>query len=326
MIRTGQCYFRLYALCLFAVGSCHSSWAQNPGGANALPAATAAAVKGALELPPQTDVVSAPEPVKGFNFTYTSLTAHSSLTGWSEVWTPDLSFRFGKHYAFEVNVPWYLSIKNFVAVTTKGATTYPIRQTSNVMGDTTIAAHLDFPRGKFAENFVASGSFPTGNVQFGLSSRTETYNLTNHMEYAIGRFTPDIEIGEGDASSLAQRDVKTSFITVGPLMNFQAGSYIDLWRGAGFDLEAYENLPMGNQKVYGTVIVTGKNGKKTTKQVLEGTGVAEDNGFNSALYLPCGPHFTLVGNYDRSLIQHIDTASMGFVWTLRVPKRTVSVP
>jgi hypothetical protein len=198
--------------------------------------------------------------------------------------------------------------------------TYPLTEGKNLLGDTITVGTYELPHNNLNYEATASVGFPTGDSRFGLSANTETYNITNHLDYVIGPFDPDIEIGEGNSSNLVNRVVKKPYVAVGPLANFQAGSSVDLPLGLNLDIEAYEELPIGNQNVYGTVTRKNKKGKSVTTQVLEGEGAVEDNGINTELDLPIGTHLMLTGTYERSLRQDLDTAAVGITWVLRKPK------
>jgi hypothetical protein len=259
-------------------------------------------------------------PVMGFNFVLDYTAQHNSATGWAQIVTPDLLYRFNRHLSVTASVPWYPSIKAFIPTTKAEVTTYPLDSAHNLLGDATLAGQLEAEHNTFSYLFTTTVGFDTGNAQFGLSAKTTTYNFTNHLEYAIGPFTPDIELGYGDNSALATPALKRIYTAVGAIANFQAGTDIDLPFNLSLDLEAYEELPIGNQNVYGTVTRKNKKGKTVTKQVLEGTGAAEDNGFTSELDIPLGHYLTLNGSYDRSLIQGLDTAAVGLTWMARAPK------
>ncbi len=259
-------------------------------------------------------------PVMGWNFSLDSTGQHNSATGWAEIITPDVSFRFNRHFSLSSSVPWYASVNAFVSVKAKGVTTYPLQSGKNLLGDANVAGHFEASHKDLSDLLIATVGFNTGNYRFGLSSNTTTYNVTNHLEYQAGVFTPDIEFGEGDSTTLANQNVRRIYSAVGPLANFQAGTWIDLPHNLGLDIEAFEELPIGNQNVYGTVTRKGKKGKTTTKQVLEGTGAAEDNGVTAEFDVPIGKHLRLVGSYDRSFVQGLDTASAGMTWTMRAPK------
>ncbi|HEV2576839.1 MAG TPA: hypothetical protein VGU25_06485 [Acidobacteriaceae bacterium] len=264
-------------------------------------------------------------PVNGFNFILDQTGQHNSATGWADIVTPDLSFRFDRHFSVSALVPWYPTVNAFVPKTVNGVKTYPLATGKDLLGDTVGVGTYELPHNRLTYLATASVGFPTGNSRFGLSANTETYNINNHLDYSIGPFDPDIEVGEGNSSSLVNRAVKKPYVAVGPLANFQAGSSIDLPFSFNLDVEAYEELPIGNQSVYGTVTRKNNKGKTVTQQVLEGAGTAEDNGIVSELDFPIGLHFMLTGTYERSLRQDVDTASVGITWVARKPKITRAI-
>jgi hypothetical protein len=260
------------------------------------------------------------QPINGFNFSLNFTAEHNSSTGWTNTLSPDLSFRFKRHYSFHAVVPWYLSVNDYEPRTVKGVTSNVLEGTTSILADMAILGGYEVAHNNF--NYVATATMglPTGNNRFGLTANQVSYNFTNHFDYNFKHFNPDIEIGEGDSSNLTDQQVKKSYTDVGQMANFQAGFSVDLLLGATLDLEAYEDLPIGDQKVYGTVTTKNKKGKTISTQVLEGTGAAEDNGFTAELDVPLGGHVVLAGVYERSLIQALDTASVGITWTLRKPK------
>jgi hypothetical protein len=277
---------------------------------------------GGTAIPLQDGGLATVSPVIGFNFSTDFAAEHSSLTGWDDILTPILSYRFNRHFAVDASVPWYLQVHNFVPTKdAKGNIVYPLRETNNVLGDMELGGHIEADRGRFSYSLSPTVGLATGDSQFGLSADQPTYNITNHFEYNLGRFTPEIDLGEGDSSALANSTIiKKSYIAVGPLANFEGGFSTYLFWGWSLDTQAYENLPIGNQDVYGTVTKKGKNGKSRTVQVLEGTGVAEDNGVTAELDIPIGMHLTLGGDYQRSLIQGTDIADITLTYILRAPK------
>lgn len=259
-------------------------------------------------------------PVMGFNLSLDYTAQHNSATGWANIVTPDLSFRFNRHISVDASVPWYATLNANVPVTQAGVTAYPLKSATNLLGDAELGGHLLFQPRKLTYLLNTTVGLNTGNVRYGLSANSTTYNFTNHLDYELGPFTPDIEVGYGDSSALANPRVHKSYVAVGSIANFQVGTWIDLPFNLGLDLEAYEDLPVGNQNVYGTITRKNKKGKLVTRQVLQGAGAAEDNGFNTELDIPVGHHVLLNGTYERSLIQGLDTASAGVTFTLRAPK------
>ncbi len=135
-----------------------------------------------------------------------------------------------------------------------------------------------------------------------------TSATTSNAPY--GRITPNLEIGAGDSSTLVNRLVTKNYTSLGPLAHFQLGLGFDLFHGISFESDAYEQLPIGDQKIYGP----SRHGNAT---VVTGHNVTEDNGFTNSLDIPFGGHFTLSGYYSRSLRLHTDTAAIGLTYVLR---------
>lgn len=259
-------------------------------------------------------------PVMGLNLALNYAAQHNSATGWANIVSPNLSYRFNRYLSVDASVPWYATVNANVATTKAGVTTYPLKSARDLLGDVSLAAPIQSQSGKLSYMLTPTVALPTGNYRYGLSANTLTYNVTAHAERSFGVFTPDVEAGFGDSSSLAKASVHKAYTAVGSIANFQLGTAIDLPFNLGLDLEAYEDLPIGTQNIYGTITKKHKRGKTVTTQVLDGTGVAEDNGFNTELDLPISHHLMLVGSYERSLIQGLDTASIGVIYTLRSPK------
>lgn len=269
----------------------------------------------------ESNAQSLPAPVTGLNFSMSHMVQHNSVTGWAYFITPQLSYRADRHFSLDASLPWYWTVKNYVPVTVKNVTTYHLEEAEDIIGDFRAAGHAQFDFHDFSYIFTASGAFPTGNSIYGLSANAKTYNLSNHLEHSLWRFTPEVEAGIGDSSSLAGQSVKKTYTTIGPLASFQAGSSVNLPFRFWLELEAYENMPVGDQRVWGTVTTKNKKGKYVTTQVLEGSGVAEDNGLQMELDLPLFSHLVLTGNYERSLRQRTDTSGFALNWVLRAPRK-----
>jgi hypothetical protein len=196
-----------------------------------------------------------------------------------------------------------------------------LRQIHNVIGDATSSARFDARGVDFAYKSAITVGYATGNSQYGIGAKSTTYNFSNHLEYSLGPFTPDVEIGVGNSSALTNQKFKKAYTAVGGLANFQAGTNIDLSKKLSLDVEAYEAMPVSAQSVYGTISKAGKNGKAGGKQVLQGTGTAEDNGFTTELSVSLTPNLTLSGQYDRSFRQESDITGVSITWTLPAPKK-----
>ena len=146
-------------------------------------AQAAAAASGSSSLAAIGTANTPAPPINGFNFSLNNNAQHSSVTGWSDIVTPDLSYRFNSHFYVDANVPWYLTVQNFVQTKAAGVTTYPLKETKNVIGDTSASGHFGMSADDFSYSASATVGLPTGDSKYGLTANTMTYNLNNHFEY-----------------------------------------------------------------------------------------------------------------------------------------------
>ena len=304
-VRAGLCGLAISAGVCFAQ---RPNAVSSSGDGNTVPAAE-------LLIRAAVPTDEAPVPlVKGFNFAVTTSSQHDSATGWSNVLEPNLSYRFNDHFAVDVGVPYYTRVNAFVPTTTGHTTTTALKTSSGLLGDTVISGQFDNGFKSFWYTGSVSMGVPTGDSELGLTANQVTYNVNNHFERTMGLFTPNVEVGIGNSSSLDNSTSRKTYVAVGTAGFFQAGSMIDMPLGMSFEADAYESLPIGDQRVFGTITRKGK-----TVQVLEGTGAAEDNGFSTSLLSPLGRHLSFTGYYTRSLRQHSDTVGFSFMYALRIP-------
>jgi hypothetical protein len=266
--------------------------------------------------------VAAPAPIiKGPNFSLATTSQHDSSNGWSSVLTPNFAWRFNRHYSADTSVPFYDYINVLVTGGTKAKPTYAESTKHFVAGDTAVNGHLDLNPALLSYNLTVTLGLPSGNDTYGLGAGQVTYNVNNHFEKDFDLFSPDIEIGIGDSSALVGGGVRKSYVSVGTLAHFQAGTSVDLSHNINFEADAYEELPIAAQTLYST---TGKGKKKVT--TATGTSVAEDNGFTTELDIPLNGHVTLSGFYNRSLRNKIDTAGFTITFLLRQPPHEAAKP
>jgi len=214
----------------------------------------------------------------------------------------------------------YMYINTDDNVGTKTKPVYLYKTKNNVFGDTALSFHGDASFLTIGYNGTVSMGLPSGNTDYGLGAGQVTYNINNHFEKNFGLFTPDIEFGFGDTSTLVNQRVVKSYVAVGPMAHFQAGTAVDLpWR-MSFAADAYEELPLDKNLVYST---TGSGKKKVT--TATNTDPAEDNGFITSLDIPLSRHVTMSGFYSRSLRDHEDTGGFSFTFLLRPPPRPPEV-
>ena len=159
-----------------------------------------------------------------------------------------------------------------------------------------------------------SATAPTGDTEYGLSTGHPTFDFSNNFERPFRALTPNLELGVGDSTSPINPLVTRNFPSIGPLAHFQAGFAFPMPFGASFNTDAYEQLPIGDQKTYQTLQ---RHGNTPAVTVVTGHNVTEDNGFTNSLDLPFGSHLTLSAYYNRSLRLKDDAVSFGITYVLR---------
>jgi len=177
-------------------------------------------------------------------------------------------------------------------------------------GDFILGFHAQFIPKLFLYQVTAAVTAPTGDEAYGLTTGRVTFDLNNHFERSFGRFTPNLELGAGDSTTLVNRILNKNYASLGPLAHFQVGVGIDLLHGIGFETDVYEQLPIGDQKIYSAY-------RKNKPTVVTGYNVTEDNGIITSLGIPIDSHTTFSGYYSRSLRRHADTVAIGITYVLR---------
>jgi hypothetical protein len=248
---------------------------------------------------------------KGYNLSLNTTSQHDSSNGWSSLMTPDFAYRFNKYFSADASIPIYIYIVPYVQTGTAAKPVYKYEEENHAPGDAEINFRFETHHDFLDYLFTATMGLPSGNRDYGLGAGQVTYALNDHFERSFGIFTPDIELGIGDSSSLVSTVAKP-YVAVGTLANFQAGTGVELPFHASFDAEAYEELPLTKTIIYST---TGKGKKKVTTATNE--GAAEDNGFTTELDIPLNRHTVISGFYNRSRRNKIDTAGFGFTFLLK---------
>ncbi len=245
----------------------------------------------------------------GINAGITMSSLHDSITGWATLATPAVGYSFGNHFNVDLAVPIYL----YRLAQSRSARPKPnaqlVIQRAEV-GDVIFSGHSAFAFRWFDYQLTGSFTAPTGDTYYGLSTGRVTFDVSNHFEHTFCRFTPAIEIGMGDSSTLVNPLVTKNYTSLGPLAHFQAGFSVDLPHSLVFETAAYEQLPLGDQKTYGP----SRKGKATS---VTGRNITEDNGFTNSLDIPLTRHTTFSAYYSRSLRIHNDTAAVGITYILR---------
>lgn len=253
---------------------------------------------------------------RGFNASLGTSSQHDSTNGWSSILTPNMAYRFNRYFSVDAGVPLYTYVNVYGNVATVARPVYAYNSRNGAFGDLSLSFEGDTDFSSIGYTGTFTLGLPSGNTNYGLGAGQVTYNFNSHFEKDISWFTPNIEMGIGDASSLMDQRVLKSYVAVGPLAHFQAGTSVYLPWNCSLEVGAYEELPLAKNIVYST---TG-NGKK---KVTTSTNVdpAEDNGFITSLDIPLSPHVTLSGFYNRSLRDHADVGGFSFTFLLKPPPR-----
>jgi len=251
---------------------------------------------------------------RGFNASLGTSSQHDSSNGWSSILTPNMAYRFNRYFSVDAGVPLYTYVNVYSNVGTAAKPVDAYNTRSGAFGDLSLSFEGDTGFASIGYGATVALGLPSGNTNYGLGAGQVTYNINNHFDKDIGRFTPDIEMGIGDTSALVEQRVLKSYVAVGPLAHFQAGTSIYLPWNCTFEADAYEELPLAKNLVYST---TGKGKKKVTTSTNEDP--AEDNGFITSLDIPLSRHVTLSGFYNRSLRDHEDVAGFSFTFLLKPP-------
>ena len=305
------CAFLLFGVCL----GCNAQTAAQPKASGEASATVEASH--ADQVPRVPGVTSL---FRGFNAGLSFAQVHDSAAGWYNLVTPAVSYRISPHYSVDVSVSIY-PYRLVQEQSSQNPQQTQLDVHNGDVGDTLVGAHgaFDLP---FARNTV-TGAFtiPTGNRAGGLGTGRVTFDLSDHLEHSIKRVGLLLDLGGGDSSSLFNRIVSNNQNSLGPLVHFQSGIVVYLPWSSHIASVAYEQLPLGSQKVFPTV---GSPGAPVS-QVVSGGGISEDNGITTSTGIPITDHLTVGGYYNRSLRQQTDTVSFGVTYILRGTPRKMSL-
>jgi hypothetical protein len=248
-------------------------------------------------------------PARGWNAGATLSGVHDSVTGWATIFTPAIGYSFNDIFSIDATIPIYM----YRLAESRSSHPKPTEQLVDQRGepgDVVLGFHAQFVPRIFQYQLSGLVTAPTGDEAYGLTTGRVTFDVSNHFERTYGRITPTLDIGAGDSTTLVNRTVTKNYTSLGPLAHFQIGIGVELFHGISFETDAYEQLPIGDQKIYGP----SRHGKAT---VVTGHNVTEDNGFTNSLDIPLNGNFTLSGYYNRSLRIHSDTTAIGITYVIR---------
>ena len=256
---------------------------------------------------PQVPGLDAPE--RGWNAGITISGIHDSVTGWATLADPAISYSFNDIFSVDATIPIYIYRLAESRSTDPNPDARLVSQRGE-LGDLIFGLHAQFIPALFQYELTGLVTAPTGDEAYGLTTGRVTFDISNLFERTYRRYTPSLEIGAGNSTTLVNRIVNKNYTSLGPLAHFQAGVAIELPFRSTFETDLYEQLPIGDQKVYSP----SRNGKAT---VVQGYNVTEDNGFTNVLSIAIDRHTTLSGYYNRSLRRHTDTTAISITYVLR---------
>jgi len=242
-----------------------------------------------------------------------SYAVHDSSIGWYGIITPAVSYSFSQHYMADAS----LSIYPYRLVQNPNPATIakiPLVTDNGAAGDFQIGLHADFHPRALRSTTTASFTFPTGDSAVGLGAGKFTFDFSDRMEHDFGKTGLLLDIGSGDSSSFVNNLGTQNYNSLGESAHFQAGVVVWLPGRNSIQSMAYEQLPMGHQRV-STQGSPQPPGQQTPPSVSN--SLIEDNGFTTIAGIPLSDHVTLSGYYNRSLRHHLETVSVGFTYALR---------
>ena len=249
--------------------------------------------------------------IHGINAGITFAGVHDSVVGWATLATPSVGYSFNDIFSVDATLPIYM-YRLAESLSARPKPTAQLVDQRGELGDLILGFHAQFLPPFAQYQLTGAVTAPTGDEVYGLTTGRVTFDINNHFERTFGRFTPVLELGAGDSSILVNRTVNKNYTSLGPLAHFQLGLGVDLLRNVSFETDVYEQLPIGDQKIYGP----SRNRKAT---IVTGHNVTEDNGFTNSIDLSLDRHTTLSAYYSRSLRLHIDSVAFGITYVLRSP-------
>ena len=247
----------------------------------------------------------------GFNAGISYFGVHNSAIGWYSVATPAVSYTFSRHYSADASASIYFH--RLVENLNPGAPADQKLVLDAVdASDTFLSFHATYLPRRLQDTITASLSLPTGNSSEGLGTGHVTYDFTNHAERDFEKAGIFLDLGAGNSSTLSNNIVTKDYSSLGPLAHFETGP-IFWWRGNYLEMLAYEQLPIGSQKIYTSY--SPADGSPQT--VVSSPGISEDNGLTVIAGIPLTSKLTALSYYNRSLRHHNDTVSFGLTYVLR---------
>ena len=179
----------------------------------------------ATKLAEAQDISEAPgisPDLHGWNAGITIAGVHNSTTGWATLATPAIGYSFNDIFSIDATIPIYF-YRLAESRSTHPKPTAELVNQRGELGDVVLGFHAQFIPHSYQYQLTGLVTAPTGDEAYGLSTGRVTFDVSNLFERTYGHFTPDLEIGAGDSSTLFNRTVTRDYTSLGPLAHFQLG-------------------------------------------------------------------------------------------------------
>lgn len=249
---------------------------------------------------------------RGFNASLITATQHGSDNGWSSILTPGIAWRFNPTFSVNASVPVYAYINVVQNIGTKANPVYVEQAKHGVTGDTSLGGIFELHPELLSYSAAFTLGLPSGSTAYGLGAGHVGYNFNNHFEKDLGVFTPNVEAGIANSSSLIPTRAHKSYTIAGTFAHIQAGASVDLPYNISLEADAYEDMPVASSAVYSAK-------KKVTTTGT--TNATEDNGLTTSLDIPLNGHTALSGFYTHSIRGQYDVGGFSLTFLLKAPPR-----
>src|SRR6266851_2453193 len=195
--------------------------------------------RAAAQAPAGTSAPSKDEKQERGPTLYESFEGSSNIDGQFMDLNSAAGYVFNKHFSWDLGVP---------ILFTRGTTSTGTKVSTNGLGDIYTDFRLAFRNP--AVNYVTTltGAVPTGDTKKGLSTGRVTFDWGNKFYREFGRWTPFANLGVGN-SLYNTNFFHRSFLTLGKVAHFEAGTEYELGHSVSVSALAYDVAPWGQQKL-----------------------------------------------------------------------------
>lgn len=223
--------------------------------------------------------------------------------------TSTAGYNFNKYFGIDAGIPMYI---------VRAPASVQGSRSSNGIGDVFVDLRLSLDNRLFGYSATLTGTAPTGDTSKGRSTGRVTFDLDNHFDRSVGRFTPfaDIDLG----NTVNQRAYRRPYLTLGKVASFEAGTSVKIYRSLSASASLYDVAPWGTQRVFSrfvprgtTVLGTVRHNRVYEKnaETLGGASLDRDNGVNVSVSYKATRYLDFGVGYSRSMHYSLNTVSFG---------------